>query len=172
MSLVDRLLRRVPVPARAVTTLATGEEVLAVATLQAGHLVATRLGLWTPGPDGPARLPWHLVSKAGWQGGTLTLTVARVTGEAGRAVLLADAERRRYALAEPGRVPQVVQERVTASIRSAHHRALPGGGAWFVQRRVAGVDGVVLQVRADPGTDQRVVADVAAAVAAQLPGRP
>lgn len=169
MSLVDRLLRRVPVPAGAVGALAPQEDVLAVAQLREGHLVATRLGLWTPGASGPARVPWHLISKAGWKGSTLTLVVAEETGHASTAVLLADVERRSYLLSEPRRLPEVVQARVTASIRSAHHRDLPGGGAWFVQRKVPGVDGIVLQVRADPGTDADVVADVAAAVADHLP---
>jgi len=172
--LLDRLLRRVPVPAGAVGLLEAQEDVLAVTRLREGHLVATRLGVWAPGADGPTRLPWHLISKASWSGTALTLVVAEETGTAGTAVLLADVQRRQYSLERPGRLPQIVQQRVTASIRSAHHRGLPGGGAWFVQRRVSGVDGVVLQVRVDPGTDAEVVAEVvaevAAAVAEQLPG--
>ncbi|MEO9220978.1 MAG: hypothetical protein ABI251_04210 [Mycobacteriaceae bacterium] len=168
MSLLDRLFHRVPIPPGAVSELAPQEEALAVAALGEGHLVATNLGLWAPAETGPARSPWHLISKATWSGGALTLVVAEETGHAGAAVLLADVDRRRYALAEPGRVPQVVQQRVTASIRSAHHRALPGGGAWFVQRKVPSVGGVVLQVRVDPGTDAVVVSDIAAAVAEQL----
>ncbi len=170
MSLLDRLLHRVPVPAGSVGELAPQEDVLAVAQLREGHLVATRLGLWTPGEGGPARVSWHLISKASWSGGTLTLVVAEETGHAGAAVLLADVQRRQYSLLEPGRLPQVVQQRVTASIRTAHHRTVPGGGAWFIQRSVAGVDGVVLQVRVDPGTEADVVSDVAAAVAEQLSG--
>ncbi len=171
MTLLDRLLRRVPVPEGAVGEFAAQEDVLAVGQLRAGHLVATRVGLWAPGKDGPERVPWHLISKASWTGERLALVVAEVVGQAGRAVLLSDVQRRSYVLAEPGRLPQVVQERVTDSIRSAHHRSLPGGGAWFVQRRVAGVDGVVLQVRADRGTDAEVVGEIAAAVADKLPGR-
>ncbi len=170
MRLIDRLLHRVPVPPGSVGELAVHEDVVTVAQLREGHLVATRLGVWAPGDSGPARLPWHLISKASWNGSTLSLLVAKETGHAGAAVLLADVQRREYSLLEPGRLPQVVQQRVTASIRSAHHRTLPGGGAWFVQRRVAGVDGIVLQVRVDPGTDAAMVADVAAAVAEQLPG--
>jgi hypothetical protein len=53
---------------------------------------------------------------------------------------------------------------VEGSIRSRHHRDLPGGGAWFVQRKVAGRDGVVLQVRPDAGTDPAVVRQVVADV--------
>lgn len=169
MRLIDRLLRRVEVPEGAVGELAPDEDVLAVAASRTGHLVATRRGVWVPGEDGSSRLEWHLVSKATWDGQTLELTVAEQTGTAGGAVLLADVLRRSYALAEPGSLPKVLQQRVTDSVRSAHHRALPGGGAWFVQRRVPGHDGVVLQVRVDPGTDADVVSDIAAAVAAQLP---
>ena len=84
------------------------------------------------------------------------------------AVLLADQPARRVRLVEPGRVPEVVHARVEGSIRSRHHRDLPEGGAWFVQRRVPGRDGTVLQVRPDPGTDPAVVAALAADVAHAL----
>ncbi|MEO6882069.1 MAG: hypothetical protein ABI181_14135 [Mycobacteriaceae bacterium] len=169
MGLVDRLLGRTPAPPGWAATLAAGEEPLAVAEVSAGHLVATRLGLWVPEQDGPLRLGWHLISRAGWDGGVLELTVSQETGTSGSAVLLADVEVRRYAIVEPAGLPALVNERVTASVRSAHHRELPGGGAWFVQRSVPGHDGVVLQVRVDEGTDLDVVTDVAATVAAALP---
>ena len=66
----------------------------------------------------------------------------------------------------------MVHERVTGSIRSSHHRDLPGGGAWFVQRKLPGQDGVLLQVRADHGTDEAVVRRVAATVAAAIGRHP
>ena len=105
----------------------------------------------------------------------LTVVEARETdtvgpgdgGGPGRAVLLADLPPVRFALAEPGKVPEAVHARVTGSIRSRHHRELPGGGAWFVQRKVPGVDGIVLQVRPDPGADPELVA----ALAAEVPSR-
>jgi len=59
-----------------------------------------------------------------------------------------------------------VRARVTGSIKSSHHRELPGGGAWVVQRKVVGQDGFVFQVRADPGTSQDAVRSLAAAVVA------
>jgi hypothetical protein len=61
-----------------------------------------------------------------------------------------------------------VHRRVTGSIRSTQHRELPGGGAWFVQRKVPGRDGIVLQVRADPGTDADTVRRLAAEVALRI----
>lgn len=169
MGWLARLGGRAVAPGGSVGSLDPDEDVLAVAAVRAGHLVATRRGLWVPEQVGPQRLLWHLVSRATWDGAALELTVAEETGVAGRAVLLADVQRRRYALDEPGTLPKVVQQRVTETVRSAEHRVLPGGGAWFVQRRVPGRDGVLLQVRVDPGTDAAVAAQVAEAVAARLP---
>jgi hypothetical protein len=150
-------------------SLESDEHVLAVAELDGGgHLVATSLGLWLPVAEEVRRVGWHLVSKATWSGGALTVTEAEERGSAGSAVLLADLPARRFVLARPGLVPRVVQARVTGSIRSRHHRELPGGGAWFVQRKVPGADGAVLQVRPDPGTDEDAVRRIATEVAARL----
>jgi hypothetical protein len=180
MRLLRRLLGWEEVPAEVAGRLDADERVLAVAALDGGgHLVVTSRGLWLPpaegAPAGPgsdtpgARLVgWHLVSKAGWQGGALTLVEAHEAETIGAAVLLADLPPRRLLLAEPGRVPETVRGRVEGSIRSRHHRDLPGGGAWFVQRKVPGRDGVVLQVRPDPGTDLAVVRQVVADVVRSL----
>lgn len=145
------------------------ERVLAIATMPGdGHCVATSWGLWIPGEDGPRRVGWHLVTKAAWGDGVFRLVEAREVEDLGGAVLLADRGVQTVRLVEPGRVPEVVQERVTASIRTRHHRDLPGGGAWFVQRKVPGRDGIVLQVRPDPGTDPAAARQVAADAAAAL----
>ncbi|AHH95101.1 hypothetical protein GCM10010174_56350 [Kutzneria viridogrisea] len=138
------------------------EHVLAVG----GELVATTAGLWLPGLG---RVGWHLISKATWGNGVLTVVVAEQTGQAGQAVLLTDQSPRRYPLERPGRLPEAVHRKVTGSITARHRHELPGGAAWFVQRRVPGRDGVVLQVRADPGTDAQAVAELAARVSAKLP---
>ncbi len=160
MSVLRKLLRRDGVPAAVAAALDADEHVLAAAALTGGgQLVATSRGLWLP--DGPRRLGWHLISKATWGNGAIALVEAQEVDDLGGAVLITDLGVVRLRLAAPGRVPQVVHERVTASIRSRHHRDLPGGGAWFVQRRVAGRDGVVLQVRPDPGTDEAAMAQVA-----------
>ncbi|MFL6145516.1 MAG: hypothetical protein ACJ72N_27110 [Labedaea sp.] len=149
--------------------LAPEENVLAVAEVRdGGHLMATSLGLWLPSGAGARRVGWHLISKATWAGGTLSVIEAAESGSAGDAVLIADQPTRRFGLARPGALPRVVHARITGSIRSRHHRELPGGGAWFVQRKVPGADGIVLQVRADPGTDDATVRRLAAEVAARL----
>src|ERR1700754_3588035 len=133
-----------------------------------GFLFATSRGLWVPGEDGPRRIGWHLISKVTWGNGVLELVEARETGTAGEAVLLTDQRPVRYVVERAAKLPDVVHIRVTGSIRSRHRRELPGGGAWFVQRKVPGRDGVLLQVRPDPGTDEEMVRRVAAEVAAKL----
>jgi hypothetical protein len=169
VSFLRRLLGREDVPAEVEGRLAADERVLAVAELGGGgHLVVSSRGLWLPSDDGVRLVGWHLVSKASWQAGALTVIEAQETEAIGGAVLLADLPPRRLRLADPGRVPETVHARVEASIRSRHHRDLPGGGAWFVQRKVPGRDGVVLQVRPDPGTDLAVVRQVVADVVRSL----
>jgi hypothetical protein len=167
VSVLRKLLRRDEVPADVRAGLDADEHVLASAAVTGGgHLVATSRGLWLP--DGPRRLGWHLISKAIWRDGAIALVEASEVEDLGGAVLITDLGAARLRLAEPGRVPQVVHERVTASIKSRHHRDLPGGGAWFVQRKVAGRGGVVLQVRPDPGTDDDAVRQVAGDAARKL----
>ncbi len=166
---VRKLLGRDNLPAWFTARFDADERVLAVATmLGEGHCVATTWGLWIPGEDGPRRVGWHLITKAVWGDSVFRLVEAREVEDLGGAVLLADRDLQIVRLVEPGRVPEVVQQRVTASIRSRHHRHLPGGGAWFVQRKVAGRDGFVLQVRPDPGTDPAAVRQVAADAARAL----
>ncbi|WP_300013111.1 hypothetical protein [Pseudonocardia sp.] len=170
---IRKVLGRDELPAGFTGRLEPDERVLATAALtDGGHVVVTSWGLWIPDVDGTRRVGWHLVSKAAWSsgpgsGGAIELIEAREEA-AGGAVLLADLPPRRLRLAAAGRVPETVHERVTSSIRSRHHRDLPGGGAWFVQRKVAGRDGFVLQVRPDPGTDPAAVRALAADAARTL----
>ena len=169
-----RILRGDGLPDGFAGRLEPEERVLAMAsTADGGHLVVTSWGLWIPDGDGVRRVGWHLVSRASWRNGALALVEADeveeiASGDGPRAVLLADRPARRFRLTEPGRVPEAVQARVEGSFRSRHHRDLPGGGAWFVQRKIAGRDGTVLQVRPDPGTDPALVAGLAADVARSL----
>jgi hypothetical protein len=149
------------------------EHVLAFAEVKSGgHLVATSLGLWLPGAR---RVGWHLISKATWGGGALVLIEATEASKAGDAIVLSDLPPVRFVVVGNGKLPDVVHARVTKSITSRHRQELPGGGAWFVQRKVPGQDGIVLQVRPDPGTSEEAVERVAKEVAAKLrlmSGRP
>ena len=147
-----------------------GEEVLATATTDAGgRLAVTPVGLWVPDADGARRIGWHLISKAAWSDGALTLTEADEVGPAGDAVLLADRAPVRWPLAHPGKVPEFVRRRVDGSIRARHRKELADGGAWFVLRKIPGRDGAVLQVRPDAGTDPETAAAIAREAAHELP---
>ncbi|GAB2986976.1 hypothetical protein LWP59_09660 [Amycolatopsis acidiphila] len=142
------------------------ENALAVADVASGgHLVVTELGLWLP--EG-RRVGWHLISKAGWADGDLTVVEAEEVGAAGAAMLLADREPVRFTLPRPGKLPVMVRQRVDGSIRGRHRQELTGGGVWFVQRKVPGRDGSVLQARPDPGVDPEVVAAIAREAAERL----
>ena len=103
-------------------------------------LVVTSWGLWVPeGDGGPRRARLAPGQPGDWKNGALAVVEAAEVEEIdGRRRAAADRPARRFRLAEPGRVPEVVHARVEGSIRSRHHRDLPGGGAWFVQRRIAG----------------------------------
>ncbi|HXV92579.1 MAG TPA: hypothetical protein VD813_04720 [Pseudonocardia sp.] len=180
MSALRRILGRVlghgELPDGLPGRLGPEERVLAVAAAAGGgHVVVTSWGLWLPEDDGPRRVGWHLVSRAAWRDGVMTVVEAEeadVIEEGGvSAVLLTDRTPRTFRLAEPGRVPETVQQRVEGSIRSRHHRELPGGGAWFVQRRIAGRDGTRLQVRPDPGTDPGLVRGLTTDVLRRLGSR-
>lgn len=172
---VKRLLQRLfgdRRPPGFTATLAEHEHVLADAETAAGPLVATSLGLWVPSGDGHRCIGWHLISKAGWGEDQLSIVEAEPTGRAGQAVLIADMRVMKYRLDAPGKLPKVVRDRVNSSIRSRYHKELPGGGAWFVQRKVPQVGAPLLQVRADPGTDPDIVADIAQEAAAKLAAEP
>ncbi len=134
-----------------------------------GHLVLTQLGLWVPEGAQARRIGWHMVSKAVWDRSALVITEAVSAGTVGEAVLLSDLPPRRFPLAGPGKVPEVVRERVTSSIRFSEHCDLPVGGVWVVQRRVPGRDGLVMQVRPDPGTEPRTLNAMVSDVTARLP---
>ncbi len=149
--------------------LSPGEEVVDSAPVEGGgHLVVTALGLWIPADGGARRVGWHLVGKATWADGVFTLTESSEVGTAGAAVVLADLPPVRFRLPSPGKVPREAYQRVEGSIRSRHRQDIGAGGAWFVQRKVPGRDGSVLQVRPDPGTDLELVTAIAEQVAAKL----
>lgn len=146
-----------------------GEHVLAHATAEAGVLVVTSRGLWIPNDGAHRRIAWQHVAKATWSEGVLTVTEAAETEHRGGAVVLQDRRPVKFRLDRPGKLPKVLRQRVDASIVSRYYKELPGGGAWFVQRR-APVGGTVLQVRPDAGTDTEVAATIGAEAAGKLTG--
>jgi hypothetical protein len=106
-----------------------GEKVLAQAATRAGSaVVATNGALYVPAGEEFWRLPWEQVDWAGWKDGWLHV---RRTG----------GEERHIRLDEAGSVPEVVRDRVTATVVASRHFALPGGGVRIVGRRPARGEG-------------------------------
>jgi hypothetical protein len=152
VSVLSRLWRRERPPDDALRPLDPDERVVSWAMLDDGSTaVATQRGLWLPGPDGAGRLPWHLVDKAAWRDGTLTVTAALDSGDG----VLAEQPARAVRLAEPRDLPPTVRSRVQGTIGYTRHHALrPSGGVHVVGRRVPGQDGLTWQLVFDPGTDR------------------
>jgi hypothetical protein len=104
-----------------------GERLLAWAETAAGTVGGTRDALYLP--DG-TRLPWEEVEAADWDRDEATLVVAEVGtwGEVRR--------QHRLAIDEPGRLLELVRERVTASIVLQRHVAVASGkGLRVIARR-------------------------------------
>jgi hypothetical protein len=118
---------RPPVPA------AAGEKVLAWAESTSGQVVAgTRdaFYLTVPGSGAQARVPWEQVEAADWDRETSQLRVTEVGswGEARIEHILT--------IAEPGKLLELVRERVTASVVLQRHVPISGRrGVRVIARR-------------------------------------
>ncbi|MFL6130495.1 MAG: hypothetical protein ACJ73E_15715 [Mycobacteriales bacterium] len=137
-------------PAEALAPLARDERVVSWATaVDGGAVLATPLGLWLPGAA--ERIPWHLVDKATWRDGALTVVAAEDAG----AGVLDELPPRSVRIAVPRDLPQTVRVRVERTIVSTRHYRLPdGGGVRVVGRRVPGRDGVTWQQVFDRDVDR------------------
>jgi hypothetical protein len=139
--------RRTPLPddARDVLPLQPRERLLAVARLTDGSWVAaTPRALVLPG----RRVDWSTVAHAEWSDEKSLLRVDQLrTADV-------EAETHRLLLDEPGRVPEVVRDRVTSSIVASRHTPVEGrAGVRVVARRVPGEDELQWQVVVDRGLD-------------------
>ncbi|GAA1750869.1 hypothetical protein [Streptomonospora arabica] len=157
-----RLTRRraLPEDLRSRVSLRRGERVLALTGGGERALVATDRALHLP--DGRA-VPWEHIDRARWSEEGFTFT------EEGYG-------RRVYGVEEPGRLAEVVYERVTATIVVSRRFSLEGregeedGGAGFrlVARRPPGGADITWQVHVDEGVDPKdpgVAARASAALA-------
>jgi hypothetical protein len=149
--------RRRTLPAEHRPALDRDERVVAWALSPQGALVATTRGLWLPGSPQPglgARLGWHEIHKAGWDGTTLRITPARRVEEGPGYEVVADRPSVGFRLDDPGDLPAQVRARVTKSVGPSSHHPLPGsGGVRVVGRRVPGLDGLTWTARYDDGVD-------------------
>jgi hypothetical protein len=152
MSVLSRLWRRERPPPEALGRLDSDERVVSWAALDDGSVVvATQRGLWLPAADGGERVLWHLVDRAVWREGTLTLVTAVDSGDG----VLEEQPARSVRLSTPRDLPPTVRARVQGTIGySSHHRLQPAGGVYVVGRRVPGRDGLTWQLVFDAGTDR------------------
>jgi hypothetical protein len=130
---------------------APGERVLASATAGDGTVLAgTRDAFYVVDPTGTTRrVPWEQVEAAGWDRDTDTFRLSEVgTWGEQRPVHTAT-------LDEPGRLLELVHERVTASVVLQRHVALGGrrGLRVIARRAPSGAGGVQWVYEYDEGVD-------------------
>ena len=172
------LRRRSPLPPALLDALDPQEQVQLVARLVGGDALAvSRFGLWLVSGEVAVRWNWDRVTKARLAGTTLAVIAAEevaVTGDG--TVLLTDLPAREFELASTSKLTDAVHARVRRSVAASRHLPWPGAGGWVVLRRVSGCDGVIRQVRLDPGSDAHAagflaaVAEEAAQLEAELHG--
>ena len=106
---------------------AAGEKVLAWAAAESGVVAGTRSALYLPERR---RIPWEQVEAADWDLDSATLRVSEVGtwGEARPAYS--------FVLTDPGRLLQLVRERVTATVVLQRHVPIHGrSGVRVIARR-------------------------------------
>ena len=139
-----------------------GERLLTWGTGAAGQVLASNRAIYLPSTGdfaaaGWTRLAWTSVDRATWEEPEVVIE-GRLEGSA---------RRWRVRLSDAGRLPEVIRERVTASIViSEHVELVDGGGARIVGRRTDGDTAVEWSVTFDPGLDPQDPALRAAAVTA------
>jgi hypothetical protein len=154
-----------------------GEKMLADAVADEGHLAGTRDALYVVRSLGTAlaleetvRIPWEDVQAADWDAESSTLRVSEV-GTWGE-----DRPEHVFTLAEPGRLLELVRERVTASIVLQRHVPVRGRkGVRVVARRAPRGDQPVRWIyEYDAGVDpadpavRRVAEEALAAAQAEV----
>jgi hypothetical protein len=146
-----------PADVKASMALARGERLLAAARDDSGSwLAGSARALHLGSPAGWTVLPWERVDRAAWDRDTERLEVIEVA-EFGQ-----PQPRHEHQISEPGRLLELVHERVTASVVITRHVPVEGSrGLRIVGRRAPGTDDPVvwsalLDDALDPG-DPRVV---------------
>lgn len=125
-----------PADVKASLDLPRGERVLAVTKdANTGWLVGTRRALYLGDPAEWTRLPWERIDRAGWDRDAEELEVFEVA-DFGRVQ-----PRHVRRIEEPGRLLELLHERVTASVVVTRHVPLEGSrGLRVIGRRAPGTD--------------------------------
>jgi hypothetical protein len=104
-----------------------GERVLAWAVGPQGIFIATDIAFHVPGTLTPQRTVWHLIDRASWRDPYLDVALHATVG--------GPLATWKVELTEPGKLPQVVRERVTSSVITSLDVDLAGGKARIAARR-------------------------------------
>jgi hypothetical protein len=104
-----------------------GERVLAWALGPLGIFIATDVAFHVPESLTPRRTVWHLIDRAGWRDPYLDMALHATVG--------GPLATWKLELTEPGKLPQVVRERVTSSVITSMDVDLAGGTARIAARR-------------------------------------
>lgn len=117
-------------------------------------LAASRFGLWLVDGDHAERWDWHLISKARLADRVLGLTLAdQVDAWPDGTAVLVDRPEVQLRPERLSRLTDTVHHRVRRSVAASRHLPWPGAGGWVVLRRIAGRDGLAVQLRLDPAAD-------------------
>lgn len=120
-----------------------GEKPLAACRSGEGWLLGTRLALVAVGHDTVVRLPWERVDVGSWDAEQQVLTIKELGGR-----------ERTYPIEEPGRLLELLRERVTASVLLQRRVTIQGKRGYVVSARRAPGDGEVRwSVQYDDGID-------------------
>ncbi|MDQ6657202.1 MAG: hypothetical protein M3Z00_03025 [Actinomycetota bacterium] len=137
-------------------SLDTDEMVLAQAiALDGTELAATRKRLIVVPPEAAAdSLGWHQIAKARLDAGTLTVIPMEKVAELPTGdPVLRDASPMSFSFDGKAKLTDQVHSRVRRSVAGSRRLPWPGAGGWVTIRRVAGRDGLILQLRLDHGAD-------------------
>lgn len=147
--------RKTSLPPALSAALGAEERVVATAQTRSGELLAaSRFGLWVAHAESAVRLDWHLISRARLSAAALEIVVAdQVSSWPDGTVLVMDREPVVFRLEHTTRLTDQVHQRVRGSVVASHYVPWAGAGGWAVLRRIAGRDGLVAQLRLDPGAD-------------------
>jgi hypothetical protein len=133
-------LRKVPEEVAALAAESGGRALAWAATEPAGWLVATQQRFICPTVE--VDVPWQEVLGASWEPPVLEVKLWRPAAAATEQITLPDA----------GVLPQVVRERIEASLVIQQHVTISGSkGARFLARRDPLTDDVTWQTVLDPG---------------------
>ncbi len=117
--------------------------------------------------DSPSSVYWSEIAKARLADGVLSVVpLEKVASLPDGTEILRDGDPLTFTFGRPARLTDQVHSRVRRSVAASRHLPWPGAGGWLTARRVAGRDGLVLQVRLDPGADPAAAGFVDAALLA------